>query len=251
MLYHIAGASDAGLFKKTNQDSMCIKVVEREGKQSAICILGDGMGGLAKGELASATAVKAFEQWFLGEFATCFGETEWTEHVKEDWTKLIFDLNAKIRKYGSENRLKLGTTLSVLLLHNAEYLIVHVGDCRIYNYLEELVQITKDQSVVAREVEQGRLKPENMETDPRRNVLLQCIGASQNVYPEFYDGKVSTGARFLICSDGFRHELTKAEMEAWIKTKERLQNEDVRKMIDCVKSRGEKDNISAAVIACI
>lgn len=55
-----------------------------------------------------------------------------------------------------------------------------------YELQMQVTQITRDQSVVAREIEMGLLAPEQAETDPRRSVLLQCIGASETVYPDFF-----------------------------------------------------------------
>lgn len=47
-------------------------------------------------------------------------------------------------------------------------------------------QITEDQTVVAQEVKYGRLTEEQAKTDPRNSVLLQCIGASKVVKPDYF-----------------------------------------------------------------
>ena len=52
--------SDKGIVRKTNQDSLCIKVASTDIGNIAMGVVCDGMGGLTKGELASATVIKAF-----------------------------------------------------------------------------------------------------------------------------------------------------------------------------------------------
>lgn len=59
--------------------------------------------------------------------------------------------------------------------------IINVGDTRAYEIGDHVVLLTKDQTVVAREVELGNLTQVEAETDPRRSVLLQCVGASDEV----------------------------------------------------------------------
>ena len=52
--------SDIGIKKKTNQDSVLIQIAKTDVGNIAFAMVCDGMGGLAKGELASATVIKAF-----------------------------------------------------------------------------------------------------------------------------------------------------------------------------------------------
>ena len=99
----------------------------------------------------------------------------------------------------------MGTTVTAMILTGGYYYIVNVGDSRAYEICSNLQVLTRDQTVVAREVEQGLLTLEQAETDPRRSVLLQCIGASDVVYPDFFLGEVKKDAVYMLCSDGFRH----------------------------------------------
>ena len=45
--------TDVGIKKKTNQDSLAIKIAETPDGQALFSLVCDGMGGLAKGEVAS------------------------------------------------------------------------------------------------------------------------------------------------------------------------------------------------------
>ena len=69
MKYLTIVETDVGIKKETNQDSLFIKVANTEYGEICFAVLCDGMGGLAKGELASATVLKQFGSWFEKEFA--------------------------------------------------------------------------------------------------------------------------------------------------------------------------------------
>ena len=58
--YITAYGTDIGTKKKVNQDSLCVKIAVVKDKTVCMAVLCDGMGGLSKGELASATVVQGF-----------------------------------------------------------------------------------------------------------------------------------------------------------------------------------------------
>ena len=66
--YICAYCSGFGIRKKTNQDSMLLKQIETKEGQIVFAVLCDGMGGVSKGELASATVIRNFDQWFHNSF---------------------------------------------------------------------------------------------------------------------------------------------------------------------------------------
>ena len=138
------------------------------------------------------------------------------------------------------------------MLTEQRYYIINVGDSGIYEITDCTKQLTEDQTVVAREVKYGRLTPEQAKRDPRKSVLLQCVGATKNVDPDFFFGTPVAGAVYLLCSDGFRHEISDDEMcrffSASINTTPDLMAGHIRELIEINKQRGEKDNISAALI---
>lgn len=81
--------------------------------------------------------------------------------------------------------------------------MAQVGDSRAYEVSDKVLQLTEDQTWVEREVLLGRMSREDAIRDSRRNILLQCVGASGEVAVVYGKGKVRKGAVYLICSDGF------------------------------------------------
>ena len=215
-------------------------------------MLCDGMGGMEKGELASATLVKAFDAWTKERLpAMQEGEIEDAE-IRSQWEDLIFAQNERIAAYGARNDILLGTTVTAMLITGERYYILNVGDSRAYEIADEIRQLTRDQTVVAREISLGNLTPEEAERDPRRNVLLQCVGVEENVCPEMYFGDTKEDAVYMLCSDGFRHTISPQEFIAHYDPA-RMRDEEILRtqseyLIELNKQRNEKDNISVIVV---
>ena len=250
MKFAVTADTDVGISKRTNQYSILIK--------HAVCSLGevllaavcDGMGGLDRGELASATVIREFSTWF-DEVLPYELENIDMQVIGGKWSLLLKELNMKIAEFGNSIRSSLGTTFTGILFVGDEYVAAHVGDTRLYHIDNSLQQLTSDQTFVAREVRRGTMTPEQAKVDRRRNVLLQCVGASDVVEPEILFGKTKRGA-YMICSDGFRHEINEKEIYESLNpgnlVNKNAMHSNCRYLIDQVKQRNEKDNISVLLI---
>ena len=254
MNYFASAVTDIGNTKKTNQDSVCVKIAQSEKYgQVAMVVLCDGMGGLDKGELASATVIKAFSNWFENELPKQINKLSWKQ-LSADWEKLAKEQNYLIGQYGNKNDVSLGTTLTAMLIIDSKYLIIHVGDSRAYSISDSVEQLTEDQTFIHREIKAGRMTAEEAKTHPKRNMLLQCVGASRNVEPEILTDKIKKDSVYMFCSDGFRHVLTNEEIYESFNptnlTDAKGMERNSRYLIDLVKSRNEKDNITVALLKC-
>lgn len=96
------------------------------------------------------------------------------------------------------------------------------------------------------------MTPEEAKNHPRRNVLLQCVGASSVIEPDFYMGEYQCDSLFMMCSDGFRHVITPEEfyekMRPEIMVTEEKMKETAVYFTELNKVRREDDNISVALI---
>lgn len=252
MAYEITAKSDIGIIKNVNQDSILVKVANTAFGQIVFAVVCDGMGGLLKGELASATIVRAFDKWFMNELKEILMEHDWEKQIKNAWVELMIEQNQKLKEYGNKSCVQLGTTASCLLLVQNRYIVLNIGDSRVYKLKDSIEQITKDHSFVAREMELGRMTKEQAKYSDQRNVLLQCIGASRKIYPDLFEGDYEEDTIFLLCSDGFRHEISDEEIyehlnPKHIENQKKMEFEAVQ-LIELNKQRKEKDNISVIVI---
>ena len=251
MEYSATYNTDIGIRKSTNQDSTAIRIVDTPEGQVAFAIVCDGMGGLAKGELASKEVITAFCRWFDEEFITQVLDDSFSA-LRDDWNSIIQTENRLLSVYGSDNNIMLGTTVSAILMYRNDFYIVHVGDSRVYELHDSVRILTKDQTFVAREIAAGRMTPEEAKIDPRRSVLLQCVGASAKVTPDFLKGKIQRNAVYFVCSDGFRHQISEEEIMEKLGPDNAANMEELKYgcvyLTELVKNRKETDNITVAAI---
>ncbi len=252
MEFLVSASTDIGIKKSTNQDSLTVKLLNTPKGKMVFALLCDGMGGLSSGEIASASVVNAFEKWLKGDFQKLLKGEITQEAISSQWIDIVVQMNQKIGEYGRGKSIKLGTTVTAMLLTQTDYYILNVGDTRAYEISDNLYQLTVDQTLVQREVEEGKITAEQALTDPRRSVLLQCCGASETVVPEMFYGQVKTNSVYMICSDGFRHEIAPYEIYQCFHpdvmvSEESMQN-SMLYLIDQNKQRMENDNISVITI---
>jgi hypothetical protein len=252
MNYIAMASSEAGLVKQTNQDSYFAQVVSGARGKLAFAVVCDGMGGLEKGEVASASVVQAFRRWVEERLPLMDQDEIDDQSIRSEWTEIAVSFNEKLKRYGRENQLRLGTTLTALLLTDQRYYCMNIGDTRAYELTDRLTQITEDHTVIAREVELGNLTEEEARTDPRRSVLLQCIGASEEIFPGLFFGEARRDAVYLLCSDGFRHEITGDEIYRYLRAEMCLSAAGMKQSLDALirmnMERMETDNITAVAI---
>lgn len=247
--------SDIGISKNKNQDAVAVKSVETDFGKAIFAIVCDGMGGYEKSEVASASMTNAMLKWFDNDFPS-LGSDFTFEDISTQWNYIIQSMNEKIINYGRLNKEKIGTTLSMLMIVNNQFFIGHVGDSRIYRICNEnIVQLTQDHTVVAEKYARGEITEEEIEADEDRNVLLQCIGVLRKVTPQFEQGVAESNDMFLLCTDGFRHELSKKEiLFAFNPESNNSSNEiqlNIVRLIERAEQRKEEDNITAAVLKVI
>lgn len=252
MNFIVCANTDIGAARTNNQDSILVKVMNTAQGRMVLAVLCDGMGGLQKGEVASAAVVHAFDQWAVTELPILCGRELTVSLICGSWEGIIYQLDESIKEYGKKQGVILGTTAVVLLVTEQKFYILNVGDSRIYELKDKIKQLTVDQTYVNREVALGNMTEQQAVKDPRRNILLQCIGASEKVYPAIFSGDTKRNAVYMLCSDGFYHEVTADEiygkLQPFVVTDfDKLQQNSLE-MIDINKKRGEKDNISIALI---
>ena len=252
MNFIISANTDVGISKETNQDSLTSMVINTLQGRMAFCVLCDGMGGLDKGEVASASVITAFRNWAQNELPQLCNQPLADATIRSQWEAIIDQQNNAIKAYGARQGVRLGTTVVAMLLTQTRYYILNVGDSRAYELTNGVRQITNDQTFVAREVAQGHMTPEEAETDSRRSVLLQCVGASDEVYPDMFFGEVAHDAIYMLCSDGFRHEITAEEiyekLQPGVLFDDYTMQQNTISLIELNKQRQERDNISVSLV---
>ena len=97
----------------------------------------------------------------------------------------------------------MGTTVTAAALVDDHLFFAQVGDSRGYILRgEQLVQVTRDQSLVNQLIEAGQLTEEEAETFEHNNIILQALGTADTVQVDLTYCELRRGDTLLLCSDG-------------------------------------------------
>lgn len=252
MGYQFAYYTDKGIRKAANEDSLLIRTAMTNRGEVLLAAVCDGMGGLNRGELASGTLVQAFSDWFDDRLPSLIENGFDPMTLKSGIEFEIRRQSKAMEAYARRNGIRMGTTLTMMLVFEGRCMVANVGDSRIYEVGAELRQITKDQSLVQREVDTGILTVQQAESDSRRNILLQCVGETSNLAPAIEEIQLGTDVVYLLCSDGFHHELGAEEIRTAIRSAagkdDKVMTKTLEKLAKKAMEREETDNITAVAV---
>ena len=253
MIYQAAGCTDQGAVRRSNQDSYILKVAQLGGMQAALAVVCDGLGGLAQGELASAEMVRGFGAWFHSQLPGLMRSGLDGRALSAQWNGIVQEVHSRLRAYGERNGLLLGTTVTAALAAGGTCYLLHAGDCRAYLlYGGQEFRMTEDQTLAAREFHAGRITEQELKSDSRQHILLQCAGVGE-VSPVFSSVQLPGECAILLCSDGFYHEIQPGEL-AWAASPpyraEQIQA-GLQALVQACRRRGEEDNMTAAALLCL
>ena len=253
MFFQTACYTDQGLVRASNQDAYTVKTVQSGRREIALAAICDGMGGLAQGEVASARMVRGVEAWFRQAAPAILAEELPEGDLAAQWTELVQSANQAIFRYGQTQGVRLGTTVTALLLTGGRDYLLHVGDCRAYRITAtDVLQLTEDETLAAQELRSGRLTEAEYLQDSRKNILLQCVGAGGVVTPTLLAEPLTEECVFLLCSDGFYHTLEVEELAALypLRTDRERMRQHLAELGRLCRERGEQDNLTALAVAC-
>ncbi|MBP2268194.1 protein phosphatase [Pseudarthrobacter sp. PvP004] len=192
LIMRYAARSDVGRIRSKNDDSAYV------GRHLAV--VADGMGGHAGGDVASASTVLDMIHLDHDDYP------EGAETVLADEIQTANSLLSEL-VHQNPKLSGMGTTVTALLLEGRKLHFAHIGDSRAYRLRNnKFEQVSIDHTFVQRLIDEGRLRPEEAETHPHKNVLMRVLGdvdASPELDLDVLD--VEPGERWLLCSDGLNY----------------------------------------------
>ncbi len=228
-----AARSDVGKVRSKNDDSAYA------GRYLAV--VADGMGGHAGGNIASASTVLELihldDDVYHGEAGTALADEIQTAN------SLLSDL---VRT--SPQLAGMGTTVTAVLLSEDKLHFAHIGDSRAYRLKNDTFErISIDHTFVQRLIDEGRLRPEDAETHPHKNVLMRVLGdvdASPELDLMSFDADI--GERWMLCSDGLNAVVDERTIEQIVRGYPDLQ-ECVDRLVELTLEGGSPDNVTIVV----
>ena len=250
MNYITATQTDIGTRKKTNQDSMIVMQAATDRGQVLLASVCDGMGGLAKGEVASAAMVHALEKWFTQQLPTLLAEGFEETKLWEQWKEMIEDTNSQIGSYGVKHHTALGTTCVALLIVDQDYYIVNVGDSRAYLLADTIYQLTKDQTEAQLLVDEGKIAEEQYYFHEARNKLLCPLGSFETPKLDRFSGKIRKDCIFLMTTDGIHYAIRPEPMTSLVLENPNFDDACVT-LCEAAESLESNDDYGAILIQCV
>lgn len=229
-----AARSDVGMVRSKNDDSAYTG--------RFLAVVADGMGGHAGGNVASASTVLD-----LVHLDHDRHDGDAAVHLADE----IQAANSLLSELVSANPqlAGMGTTVTAILLEGDHLRLAHIGDSRAYRLKDGVFgQITRDHTFVQRLIDEGRLRPEEADVHPHKNVLMRVLGdvdASPELDLESFDA--APGERWLLCSDGLNAVVNERTVEEVVRGTEDLR-ECVNTLVELTLAGGSPDNITIAMV---
>ena len=218
------------------------------GNNGLVLVVSDGMGGALAGDVASRMAIEAVRDVLLGQQNDgngCDPESSLVDCLKH--ATLEANKNIHYKSLEDSRCSGMGATLTGAAIKDDKLDLVQVGDSRAYVMRGQQIRLaTKDQSLVQQLVDVGQISEAEAETHMFRNVILQALGAQNELTPATARIQLRDGDTLLLCSDGLSGK---------------LRNEDIRQIVADAKdlsvacsnlvaeanNRGGEDNITVVL----
>jgi serine/threonine protein phosphatase PrpC len=214
-----------------------------------ILAVSDGMGGALAGEVASQMAVETVCKKFLEEDAE-------RTHSPNDFENesLIGKLynatlyaNHLIHQQGrSDPQFNgMGATFTGIGITGDAVNLIQVGDSRAYLIRNnKIYQVTKDQSLVQQLIDANQISPEEAETHTLKNVILQALGAQNEIYPVAARLIPQQNDILLLCSDGLSNKINGTDMQRIVAANSEHLEIACAELVKEANENGGEDNIT-------
>jgi protein phosphatase len=268
----IHATSHIGRVRKGNEDNFLVLNIGREkawtsaqedgefviesqnfeiDEDGIVMAVSDGMGGALAGEVASTMAVETVSQKLLNtdEQSTISSKDNNHNLIHRLYDATVF-ANHLIHEQGrSDPQFQgMGATFTGMCLTPNTADIIQVGDSRGYLVRNgKIYQITKDQSLVQQLIDAQQISAEEAETHTLKNVILQALGAQNEIFPVSARIEPCKNDVFLLCSDGLSNKVGAAEMQQIVT--ENFDNLQIAcaELVKLANENGGEDNITVVI----
>jgi len=246
--WDVAARTDKGRVRPINEDSYRIY------REESLFVLSDGMGGAAKGEVASAMAVESVVASLReNTMAESPEESVANREFSYETNSLIRAIklaNRKIHEQGMRDPAcrGMGATIVAARITGSRLSLVHVGDSRAYLLRSHrLEQLTADHSLVAEQVRRGLMNREQAAASELQSVLTRALGTEESVEVDADEIELFPRDALLLCSDGLTRMVPEDEI-AGILAQSTAVRVAAERLINRANEYGGQDNVTVVVI---
>ncbi|MCF7955384.1 MAG: protein phosphatase 2C domain-containing protein [Phycisphaerae bacterium] len=240
--FNWAALTDTGLCRDKNEDAFLIE------PEIGLFLVSDGMGGHPGGDLASDFVAGNLS--VLIESSLHSLRSQNTPSIRRLLKRSIHRQSNEVRWEGQSESgyANMGATVVLCLLIGGRAHVANLGDSRLYRLRKNnLMQISRDHSVVNELIEAGKLEPENADGHHASGLITQYMGMDEPAEPDIRSFKLCSADRLLLCSDGLTDMLDETEIKTILQ-----ENADPQKaaktLVELANKAGGYDNITVIVI---
>lgn len=248
MRVRFAGETHVGMKRDHNEDAFFLPDAER------LCLVADGMGGHASGEVASRMAIESITAYFRETADE--QELTWPykldrgfrHHVNRLVTAVkLANLRIHEEAQGNPKCKGMGTTLVACHFLDDTLIMAHVGDSRIYRLREGLFdQLTEDHSLLNDYIKMKHLTPDEIAAFPHKNVIVRALGMKPAVQVDILTTEPRLGDIYLLCSDGLSGMMPDTEIAELVASEDDM-DRLCERLIQGANAHGGVDNITCVV----
>ncbi len=234
-----------GNYRENNEDSIDVK----QFPDMTVCLVADGMGGQAAGEVASKRAIEIVPR----ELKKYLGGSVSNEETKSIVRRSIVQANEEIMAMAALDReLKnMGTTIVLALWRKGSPVmyVTGMGDSRVYLVRGgKIEQLTVDHSIAQALVEAKTISAAEARVHRYRNVLWKYLGSAEvGEGPEVKVVQLQPGDRFLLCTDGLSGVVSDEQLLNFV-TEHADPQQCAEGLGQLALDQGSRDNVSCIVI---
>ena len=238
----IVARTDTGLQRTNNQDYYTSCELQGGAVLAVVC---DGMGGAAEGALASSTAAKTIHSRISNSYHEGMSDISVKSLLissLENANKDLYNLSLTDKKYEG-----MGTTVVALIATDSFVYIAHAGDSRAYKISDnELIQLTRDHSVVQHMIENGEITVEEAINHPKKHIITRALGVDSDVKIDFCQEPFDDKEIIILCTDG-RSNFCSTE-DIVNHTSDGLYFEYADRLVNIANNNGGGDNITVVAV---
>ncbi|MCR5119242.1 MAG: protein phosphatase 2C domain-containing protein [Lachnospiraceae bacterium] len=216
--------------REKNEDSLAVHKIHTLVGEAVFAVICDGCGGHDEGETASGYAVECLSAWFY-DVVPGLMKSGRTRALTHSIQSILFRIHSRLKEYGEEKKIKLGTTVSGILIIESAYIVFWLGDTAVYRTGRRLKRLTSPHA------EGGGIN--------------RCLGMGSFKKADCVKGRARDGG-FFISSDGLMGTVSEADLHGVTGRNGGEDREKIRKGLDTLVktalSRGEGDNISTVYL---
>jgi protein phosphatase len=218
------------------------------GDHGLVLVVSDGMGGALAGDVASRMAIEAVRDVLLGrnnDGNGCEADSSLVDCLKH--ATMEANKNIHYKSLEDSRCSGMGATLTGAAIKDGKLDLIQVGDSRAYVMRGQQIRLaTKDQSLVQQLVDVGQISEAEAETHMFRNVILQALGAQNELTPATGRIQLRDGDTLLLCSDGLSGKLRNEDIRQIVSDSEDLAAA-CNALVAEANNRGGEDNITVVL----